>query len=438
MRKIFISAVAAFLYIFSAQASVTGPLSYTDIKVRRDGNILAVSFSAKASADAVRSGNRLLVTPVLSNSAGAMELDPFVVTGRRMENIERQKALLEKREYAQGRTHIENSETVSYSVNVPFEEWMGKEFELSVRTLLVTCCKTSDKGTSVLKTCSLAPAFVPSLPVSVEPQVSKVSEEVQTRYPFLRKAGTEVEPKRGISVKFPQSLIEIQPDYLGNKESLDEIIDAISLVINDKWTNLDAIDIAGYASPEGEHQMNVTLSQGRADALKDYIRKELDLEDEQFNITAGAEDWAGLRELVVQSTLADKDNIIDIIDNVPQQDRQSALKKLSSGKTYRTLLHSYYPQLRDACYINVWFSDKADVVAEAVNQALDDLNDGQYDAAIEKLMPYKEDSRTWNTLGSAHLLMDRFDQARIWFESASNAGDEDATRNLELLNEMTK
>ena len=127
-----------------------------------------------------------------------------------------------------------------------------------------------------------------------------------------------------------------------------------------------------------------------------------------------------------------------MIDSIPDGERQAALKKLSGGKTYRTLLNSFYPQLRDACYINVWYSEKEDVVAATINEAIEDINAQRYNEAIEKLLPYKDDSRTWNTLGSASLLMDNFEAARVWFEAAAKAGDEDAGKNLELLNEIIR
>ena len=435
LRNIFISAVSVFAFMASVHAQ---ELTFTDTDVRRDGKEVMVSFKAKAAEDAVKAGSKLLVTPVVGNSADTLELEPFVVTGRRMENIERQKARLSKREYAAGRTHIENSETVSYSVSVPYDEWMGRELTMYVRTVEMSCCKTHDRGYAVMESYELAPAFEPVVAVAVEPMVSQVSEEVKTRYPFLRKAGTDVEAERGISVRFPVSVIEIRPDFSGNEKSLGEIIDAIALVNNDEWTDLEAIDIAGYASPEGDHEKNVALSQGRADALKAYIMKELGLKDEQFNITAGGEDWAGLKVLVEESALSDKEKVIEVIDSMPDTERQAALKKLSGGKTYRTLLNTFYPQLRDACYINVWYSEKEDVVAATINEAIEDINAQRYNEAIEKLLPYKDDSRTWNTLGSASLLMDNFEAARVWFEAAAKAGDEDAGKNLELLNEIIR
>ena len=209
--------------------------------------------------------------------------------------------------------------------------------------------------------------------------------------------------------------------------------------MNDEWTALNAIDIAGYASPEGEHEMNVTLSQGRADALKAYIMKELDLNDGQFNITAGAEDWSGLKSLVEKSDMADRAKVIEIIDSIPSQERQAAFKKLSGGRTYRTLLNTFYPQLRDACYINVWYSEKEDMVARTINEAIEDINaEKKWFKAMMELINFMEDSRTWNTLGSAYLLTDALEEAETWFEAAAKNGDEEARKNLELMKEINK
>lgn len=432
-RKLFISTVPVFAFIASVHAQ---ELTFTDTDVHRDGKEVVVSFKAKAAEDAVKSGSKLLITPMLNNSQDTVRLNPFVVTGRRMENIERQKARLSRQEYAKGKTHIENSEEVTYSATVPYEEWMGRDLAMSIHVVKMTCCKTIDKGCATVESFVMTPTFVPIVASAVVPNMSKVNEEVLKKYPFLRKAGTEAESERGISVRFPVSQMDIHTDFSDNAKSLEEIIEAISLVMNDEWSALNAIDIAGYASPEGDHQMNVTLSQGRADALKAYIIKVLNLDSRQFNITAGAEDWNGLKNLVEKSDLADKAKVIEIIDTTPSQEKQAALKRLSGGKTYKTLLKSFYPQLRDACYINVWYSEKEDMVAETINTAIEDVNAKRYHEAIRKLLPYKDDSRTWNTLGSAYLLTDNLEEAKKWFEAAASTGDKEAVKNLEIMGKI--
>jgi hypothetical protein len=119
------------------------------------------------------------------------------------------------------------------------------------------------------------------------------------------------------------------------------------------------VDIEGYASPEGPYERNVRLGQNRANALKAYILdKEKRLSDSQIRATSGAEDWEGLRELVVASDMVGKDQVLNIIDNVPEAQRKARIQALNGGRTYRSMLDVLYPQLRSACYVDVWYEDK--------------------------------------------------------------------------------
>ena len=131
-----------------------------------------------------------------------------------------------------------------------------------------------------------------------------------------------------------------------------------------------------------------------------------------------------------------KSDVLEIIDNVPQKQRQAKLKSLAGGRPYQSMLDVMYPQLRDACYIQVWFSEKLDVVAEDINKAIDDINAGKYSEALALLMQHKDDSRSWNAIGSAKVYTEDLKDALKWFKKAAKAGDAEAARNLSDLEEI--
>ena len=66
----------------------------------------------------------------------------------------------------------------------------------------------------------------------------------------------------------------------------------------------------------------------------------------------------GLRDAVAKSKMAEKNQILNIIDNTPEDLRKEKLIKLNGGQTWYKLLHTIFPWLRDACYINVWYKKK--------------------------------------------------------------------------------
>lgn len=100
------------------------------------------------------------------------------------------------------------------------------------------------------------------------------------------------------------------------------------------------------------------------------------------------------------------------------------------------MLDVLYPQLRDACYISVWFSEKDDAVAREVNAAVEEINAGQYAEALERLMAHKNDPRTWNAIGSVKVLTEDLKDAQKWFAKAAEVGDPDAAKNLARIEEI--
>jgi hypothetical protein len=148
-------------------------------------------------------------------------------------------------------------------------------------------------------------------------------------------------------------------DYSKNREHLTSILNALDIILSSDSVKVARVDIEGYASPEGPLERNKNLGQRRADALRDFIlEKEPRLEMSQMQTVSGGEDWYGLRELVISSDMVGKDQVLDVIDNVPESQRKARLQSLNGGRTYRSMLDVLYPQLRSACYIDVWYDKK--------------------------------------------------------------------------------
>ena len=129
------------------------------------------------------------------------------------------------------------------------------------------------------------------------------------------------------------------------------------MINNDPRTHLEKITIAGFASPEGNNQQNIKLAENRARALSQYLQQEMNIPETVFEIQSGGVDWDGLLDLVNQSDMNYKEEIINIINNTPPEQRNERLKQLRGGRPYRSIYDELYPQLRDACYINVWYSE---------------------------------------------------------------------------------
>lgn len=434
MRRVLYISMLALLSAFSAMAQPT--LKVTEQNVERHGQNVTVTFKVSADKNAVKHGEKILVTPVLvpatSVKADEIAIGEFYVAGHQQQKIIRQKSKLRK-DFGEV-VFIDNGETYTFVEKIPYDTSLNpRAYELKLSALKVGCCSV-EECLSEQYVFEVGPAMVPV----IQEAASNMSQvrEMKSRYPFLRMVGTDADGRRGVSVRFPVAKIDLDPEYSSNAKSLKDIVDAISFVLDDEWAELQTIDIAGYASPEGNARQNQTLSVGRAEALKAFIMGKFGFSEDRFNVTAGGEDWTGLRELVVSSDMPYKDHVLDIIDNVPQELRQAKLKALAGGRPYQGMLDVLYPQLRDACYISVWFSEKEDIAAQQINEAVEDVISGRYEAALEKLNAYKDDQRAWNALGSVNVLTENLKEARKWFAKAAKAGDADAAKNLETIEQI--
>lgn len=152
-------------------------------------------------------------------------------------------------------------------------------------------------------------------------------------------------------IDFPVNRIELRADYRCNPAQLDSIITTIKALKADKNLQVMAINIHGFASPEGTYQHNDYLAKNRARALTEYVRKMVELPDSIFTVASTAEDWDGLREYLQQSDLEKKQQILAIAqdETLTPDARDAKMEKLYPAQ-YRTLLTLCYPALRHSDY----------------------------------------------------------------------------------------
>jgi len=118
---------------------------------------------------------------------------------------------------------------------------------------------------------------------------------------------------------------------------------------------IKGISINGKASPDGEMKLNEKLSQKRTDNTFKYLTKELkklgfdEVNDSAYTLNSTmSEDWAGWKVLVAQSDLADKDQILAIMNSNMGDDAKEAEIKRKHAKSYGIMKNDMLPKLRRA------------------------------------------------------------------------------------------
>lgn len=151
-------------------------------------------------------------------------------------------------------------------------------------------------------------------------------------------------------VDFPVNLVTIYPDYRRNNIELAKIIATIDSVRNDKDITVKLLTIKGFASPEGPYDNNVRLAKGRTEALKNYVQNLYSFPYGFIQTSYEPEDWEGLREYVVNSTLPHRDGILAIIDSNLAPDPKNSKIQDTYPEEYAYLLQTVYPGLRHSDY----------------------------------------------------------------------------------------
>jgi len=211
------------------------------------------------------------------------------------------------------------------------------------------------------------------------------------------------------------------------------------------------ITVSAYASPDGETDKNENLAKDRASSASNAMmaefkknkNKEVTFGKEKSQYTAGTtrEDWEGFRELMQQSTIADKDLILRVLTMYNDADqRRKEIKNLS--KTYVELSDKILPKLRRAeIMLNV---DKvgrndeqiaADALSKPDSLSVEELiraanMNNDLAAKVQILTAaerkYGSDWRVSNNLGVALLMQNKVAEAGEAFKRAQKNGSSQA------------
>lgn len=416
-------------------AGPSGGVILSAARMQRSGGQVYVSFTVKIAPRAVRARHRWVITPCLGNASDSLLLCPFVVTGRIMARRERQQRLLEGSAGETGyRLTARNGDTFLYTDTLRYAPWMENGLNLRLDIDREGCCRVQAVG-SIASSGSF-PVALPYRPLvgEVAPRVSRLVTERIKEYPFLCEAGSRPSRDSGIGIRFRAASAVVDTLYSANAGNLRRITEAIGLLRTDSCAFLQGISISGYASPEGATELNRKLSAKRAEALRQALSVRMNLPVSLFELNAGGVDWDRLAELVNESDMTYKEEVLAILRSHPEEERNDRLKALAGGRPYRSVLDVLYPQLRDACYIRVQYANRPDSIADTVNRAIAAIRVRDYKEAFRLLKTVETDERSWNVRGVCHLLCGDDGEAGVWLHRAAKAGNREAEENLKRMN----
>lgn len=384
-------------------------------QVERNRKQVTVRFTVESREGVPARDYKTVLSPYLFADGDTLYLTPVEISGHRRMLRERQESLLRGDDAAASELFRgESGSSLDYSCTVPYERWM-KQVSLGIGQHCVGCGKSSPLG-RVVELSDVTLYETPEPVMSLEARRAPVLKEANRRWLFS---------KRGMVVHYEVASASIDVDAFDNAATLEEIMAALNTVLDDPDRRLNRIELSGYASPEGRLQLNIELSQGRAEALRDYLMQQLpELKRENFELINGAINWEGLRRKVEASDMQYRDEVLDIIDNVPaEKGRNHQLMGLRAGNPYRYMMKHFFPELRNACYISVYYDVLEDTAADTINRAMALIREGRYAEAREMLREVESDPRAFNAIGVSLMMQQQEEKAREWFSRALAEGD---------------
>lgn len=458
-----------------AQSSYSEQIKVDELSISKQKGITDVVMEIDVSELRINRNDLILVTPVLiSNETGDFtELEPLAVVGKLRNRILNRpftwegKPVLPTSESNRVVRTNGTSQKLHYHASVPFNEWQ-RNARLEFKTEVIGCADCSDLlANRIINPKILPDLFKPDYHLMyITPEVEEIKQRKESYSAHLN---------------YIVGRWDLLPHIENNAHELARVDQIIHELQEDKDLTITEFTISGYASPEDTQERNLRLSQRRAETFANYMVNKHGYNTNQFTVEWHGEDWDGLKEAVLTSSIENKEEIIKIIDSEPNVDaRDALLTALDNGRTYNRLLREFYPLLRRNEYhitfvsrpFNVQeaanilktrpkllslneiflvaqtfpedspqYKEAFDIAADTfpdnplanINAAVGQLRSNNPDGALARLNKVTDHPVAWNLLGVAHAMKGELDQAKDYLNRAVQNGDKNARHNLDEL-----
>lgn len=354
MKYLILNILIVFCSI-GVYAQKNNDITLNDVNIHKVDGKVQIQFKAEIGSKATKSNYKLTLIPILYKEKDSILLKPIVVYTRKSK-------IVEKREQISAGKHsinlvdeykTTNKGVVDYSYTVPYAEWMNGG-AIYLKRVVAGCCTEKDLSSLLL---AENIALVPTIIEKPAPVVIVKTQPIIKKWQFS---------KKDMIIDFSVSRTYIDLNLFENKVILDEVVAALQKIRSTSDEKIEKIEITGYASPEGSTAFNMQLGEGRSTALKAYLMEQIpELPESAFVLINGGVNWKRLRDMIVASDMKYKEQVLHIIDNVPAEidtvnnvSRKKALMDLKGGIPYNYMLKNFFPKLRNACYIGVYYMEQ--------------------------------------------------------------------------------
>ena len=198
---------------------------------------------------------------------------------------------------------------------------------------------------------------------------------------------------------------------------------------------INKLEVAGYASPDGEQGLNEKLADARQAKAQKYLQKQFKKAkvDATIESNVTAEDWAGFQAAMEASNIQDKELVLRVLSMYTDpEEREAQIKNLSV--VFKTIAEEILPELRRSRLILTTDligksdeeiavlakNDPAALSVEELLYAATLTNDLSEKVNIDKkaVAQYGNDYRTHNNLGMVYFSQGNVAEARRCYAKA--------------------
>ncbi|MDR2385893.1 MAG: DUF3868 domain-containing protein [Tannerella sp.] len=338
----------------AAQASSRSRVIYQKNYMKQQGDSLVIDMDIDMTHLGVPSNFAQILVPVIASETEEIELPKVYVQDEAKNKAFMRQLELDDKAYSEYENNlpyaiVKPKGRLNYHINLPYEQWMA-DAVLDVEEDLCGCGdETKIARSRVFE--GLTKEIIPQPIYKPRPQLAYIQPEVE-------RVKTRIEIGNAY-LDFPRGKNEIFPNFGNNSIELAKIDKMIKTIGTNKDITVQSVSMTGYASPESSEPFNNELSQARSESLMKYFMNNSNISTSLFETRMGGEDWEGLRILLDDFPLANKTEIIKLMNTIPDFDnREKAIRKVAGGRPYKIIYEELYPKLRRVvCQIDYTVKD---------------------------------------------------------------------------------
>ena len=381
--KLYFTALATLLLLqANAQIIITdNGLTISEIKTEQINDRMDVSMVVDMSQMRVKSNHSLRVTPYLTNGQEIVQMPAIIIDGRRRSIMHQR---LSDEQFPSSdiyvRRHNRKTESLSYEYNLPYESWM-QSAEFALREEWCTCHDMPYSEDIITIAQITAPKTT---------DTKDIIPQLKMAYASPKQESEQI-ASTTMNIYFPVNKSQINLDFMGNKETSEMIKKAM------KNSDIEAVKLMGYASPEGPYGFNSNLAQKRAEQTNKYLIDN-SLSKVNSTIASAPINWTALREMLLKSYISNYLKIVEIIDDeaIKPQDKNRVIKERYPVE-YKFMLRTWYPKLRTTS-ITIDHKAKPKSLSEAKTMLQTDPSALSLADIYMVALSYEKGSKEWNDI----------------------------------------